>query len=225
MTNGNNGKGHENGAANGEEDHDGLDSAAASAEDVAAPAEVDEPDAGMPPAVADLVAACVRFVASRYGVPLDFTSDTLPLLDQYARDARGELSVRPESLDLVSGTIGAYLGEVLRREHGGVWRAEGDPSTWRVLFSRVFLAFNPIGMAREALTGEEAEGFGAHLQLDDAERETVEARLRAMPEVDEADFYLPTTRHEVVAIAATALRAKMESSGLGDVRFGPDDYE
>lgn len=191
---------------------------------VALPSGPEEPDTGMPPAVADLVAACVRYVATRYGVPLDFTSDTLSLVDQYVRDGRGELSARPESLDLLSGTIGAYLGEVVRREHGGFWRAEGDPSSWRVLLSRVFLAFNPIGMAREALLVGDAEGFGAHLQLDEAEREDVEARLAALPEVDEAEFYLPTTRFEVVQIAASALRAKMESSGLGNVRFEEEDY-
>lgn len=213
MTTGKDGNGrHENGALaqDPNQDSSSLDS---------------EVDAGMPAPIADLVAACVRYVATRYGVPLDFTSDTLSLIDQYVRDARAELAVRPETLDLVSGTIGAYLGEVIRREHGGYWLAEGDPSTWRVQLSRVFLAFNPVGMAREALTGEEAEGFGAHLQLDEAEKEAVEARLAAMPEADESEYFLPTTRHEVVAIAASALRAKMEASGLGDVRFSPDDYE
>jgi hypothetical protein len=185
----------------------------------------DEPDGGMPPAIADLVAACVRFVATRYRVPLDFSSDTLSLVDQYVRDSRGEIAVRPESLELLSATIGAYLGEVVRREQGGYWRTDGDPSSWRVLLSRVFLAFNPIGMAREALTLSDAEGFGAYLQLDEAEREDVEARLAVLPEIDEADFYLPTTRFEVVQIACAALRAKMEASGLGAVRFTPDDYE
>lgn len=179
----------------------------------------------MPPAVGDLAAACVRFVATRYGVPLDFTPDTLSLVDQYVRDSRKEVAEKPESLDLVQGAIGAYLGEVLRRQFSGTWRAEGDPSTWRVLMRTVFLAFNPIGMAREALTGEEAEGWGAHLHLDEAEREAVEGRLAALPEVDADDFYLPTTRAEVIEIAVSALRARMQASGLGDVQFGAEDYE
>lgn len=182
-------------------------------------------DAGMPPAVADLAAACLRFVTTRYKVPLDFTSDTLPLVDQYARDSRAEIAERPESLDLLAGALGAYFGEVMRREHGGFWRTDGDPSAWRLLFSHVFLSFNPIGMAREALTGEESEGFGAHLQLDDAEREEVEARLKALPDVDPDEFYLPTTRFEVVQIAVDALQTKMQSTGVGDVTFSPEDYD
>lgn len=212
----------------GDEDEKGPDS---SKDDLAAggsPVEVadESPDplAPMPPAVADLVAACVRFVATRYGVPLDFTQDTLSLVDQYARDGRRELSVRPEGVDLLAGSIGAYLGEVIRREHGGYWVADGDPSAWRVQLSRVFLSFNPIGMAREALTLEEAEGFGAHLQLDEAERDAVEARLAALPEVDEEEFFLPTTRFDIVQIAVHALRAIMQSNGLADVRFTPEDY-
>jgi hypothetical protein len=182
-------------------------------------------EAGMPPPVVDLVTACMRFVATRYGLPLDFSGDTLSLIDQYVRDARTELKERPEGLDLMQGAVGAYLGEVIRLTHGGTWRAEGDPSAWRVQLSRVYLAFNPIGMAREALTLEEAEGWGAHLQLDDAEKDAVESRLAALPEVDEAEFSLPSTRFDVVQIAVAALRARMEASGLGDVRFGPEDYD
>ncbi len=80
-------------------------------------------------------------------------------------------------------------------------------------------------MAREALTGEEAEGFGAHLSLDDGDREAVEARLNALPEVDADEYALPTTRAEVVQIAAAAIRSHMEANGLADVTFAPNDYE
>lgn len=184
-----------------------------------------EVDAGMPAVIADLAAACHRFVATRYGVPLDFTADTLSLVDQYVRDAREEVKARPEGLELVATSIGAYLGEVIRRAEGGYWRAEGEPSSFRVMLRHVFLSFNPIGMAREALTGDEAEGFGAHLALDDGDREAVEARLNALPEVDADEYALPTTRAEVVQIAAAAIRSHMESNGLADVTFAPDDYD
>lgn len=231
-----NGSGPEKGAgmgdvgavSGGDEDEKGPDSSKDDLAEDTSPLEVadapPDPLDPMPAAVADLVAACVRFVATRYGVPLDFTQDTLSLVDQYVRDGRKELSVRPEGVDLLAGSIGAYLGEVIRREHGGYWMADGDPSAWRVQLSRVFLSFNPIGMAREALTLEEAEGFGAHLQLDEAERDAVEARLAALPEVDEEEFFLPTTRFDIVQIAVHALRAIMQSNGLADVRFTPEDY-
>ncbi len=216
-----NGSPHENGSAT-----DDDEGAQASDSPLADP-DIDasgEPQTPMPANVADLAAACVRFVSSRYGVPLDFSPDTLSLVDQYVRDSRKELETRPETLDLVQGAIGAYFGEVVRLSLGGFWRAEGDPSAWRVLLSRVFLAFNPVGMAREALTVGEAEGWGAFLQLDEAERDAVENRLAALPEVDESEFYLPTTRFDVLQLATAALRSRMEASGLGDVRFGPEDY-
>src|SRR5690349_6804118 len=50
-----------------------------------------------PPPVAELCAACMRFIASKYKVALDGTSDTLSLVDQYIREAREAYKARPES--------------------------------------------------------------------------------------------------------------------------------
>jgi hypothetical protein len=177
-----------------------------------------------PPRIAELVASCVRFVAQKYRVPLDFGPDTLSLVDQYVRDARADVRQRPESLPLLQAAVGAYLGEVVRRTYGGYWFCEGDEEGWRVMLSRVYLAFNPIGMAREALTLEEAEGWHAHFELDPGDREAIERRLARAPEVDEEEYFLPTTRHEVVSIVFDELRRRMHESGTADVRFGPDDY-
>jgi hypothetical protein len=185
-----------------------------------------------PGAVAELAAACVRFVATRYGIHLDFTPDTLSLVDQWLRDARGELKERRRlqadaaSLeDLVQGAAGAYLGEVVRRRFGGVWLTDGEQPDWRVCMTHVYCAFNPIGMAREALLLGEADGWHAHFELDLGDREEIDARLAALPEVREDEFYAPSTRFDVVNIVVDALRDKMRASGLGDVQFGPEDYE
>jgi hypothetical protein len=180
--------------------------------------------AAPPQDVAELAASCVRYVGSKYKVGLDFTEDTLSLVDQYAKDARAEITVRPESAALLAAAIGAYLGEVIRRRFGGYWRAEGDHETWRVLLSRVYLSFNPIGMALEALTGEDVEGWNAHFELDPGERELVDARLAALPPVEEEEFFMPTTRMEVVHVVYEAIRAHMRDNGNADVRFGPEDY-
>lgn len=177
-----------------------------------------------PEHVAELAASCARFVLAKYRVPLDGTSDTLSLLDQYVRDARAEITVKPEALDLLAASIGSYLGEVIRRAYGGVWFAEGDHDAWRVDMTRVFLTFNPIGMAREALTGREEDGWHAHLEMDDAEKEEVLRRLAALSEVDEDEYFLPSTRFDVVALAVEALRAKMVADGHGDVTFTSQDY-
>lgn len=220
--------GHVNGVhrpTDDEEDEDGQEAAGDGAVD-------DEPEeiAPMPPAVAELAAACVRFVASKYGVALDFGPDTLSLVDQYVREARAELETKSEGdrqghLLLLQASIGAYLGEVIRRAHRGLWFCTGEHDGWRVRMTRVYLELNPIGMAREALTLETAEGWGAHLETDPAERDALAERLAALGEVEDDEFYAPTTRFDIVEIAVEALAARARSNGLGDVRFTAEDYE
>jgi Family of unknown function (DUF6278) len=185
------------------------------------------PPAPLPPPperVAELCAACMRFVASKYKVSLDGTPDTLSLLDQYVREAREAAQERPESVELVAPAVGAYLGEVMRQMFRGEWWAEGDYDSWRLYFTNVYLAFNPLGMALEAITMTDAEGWNAHLTLDPGEREEIEERLAAMPEVDEEEYYLPTTRLDVVTAVVETLRARAEGAGTGDVTFSKDDY-
>ena len=182
-----------------------------------------------PGPVAELAAACMRFVASRYKVALDGQPETLSLLDQYVRDARDAVRERPESIDLVAPAVGAYLGEVMRQEFGAEWSLPseqgGDHDAWRLCFTHVYLAFNPLGMAREALTLTEAEGWNGHLTLDPGEADMIKERLEAMPEVDEEEYYLPSTRFDVVNAVVDTLRARAESTGTGSVRFTPDDYD
>jgi hypothetical protein len=178
-----------------------------------------------PPQVAELVAACMRFVAAKYKVALDGTPDTLSLVDQYIRDARTAYEARPESIDLVAPAVGAYLGEVMRQEFAAEWFAEGSHEAWRLYFRHVFLAFNPVGMVREAITMREEEGWNAHLVLDPAEREVIEERLAVMPDVDEDEYYLPSTRFDVITVVVETLRARAEASGTGDVTFNRDDYD
>lgn len=185
-----------------------------------------------PDRVAELCAACMRFVASKYKVSLDGTPDTLSLLDQYVRDAREAVRERPESIELVAPAIGAYFGEILRHMSWtqaaatpAEWWAQGDFDGWRLYFTNVYLAFNPLGMAREAITMTEEAGWSAHMMLDPGEREEIEQRLAAMPDVDEEEYYLPTTRLEVVTVVVETLRARAEAAGVADVTFSKEDYE
>jgi hypothetical protein len=187
-----------------------------------------EPDpdavADPPPEVAELAAACVRFVSTRYGIRLDFMPETLSVLDQWVRDARAELKERPELVELVQSSAGAYLGEVVRRTFGANWLLEKEHAGWRLGLSTVFCAFNPVGLVREALMLGEADGWHAHFELDPGEKEMIEARLSALPEVGEDEYYAPSTRFDVVNIVVDALRERMRGTGLGDVRFGVADY-
>ncbi len=178
-----------------------------------------------PPQVAELVAACMRFVASKYKVALDGSPDTLSLVDQYVREARIAYAARPESIDLVAPAVGAYLGEVIRQEFDAEWFAEGSHEAWRLYFHNVFLSFNPVGIVREAITMQDEQGWNAHLTLDPAEREIIDERLAAMPQVDEDEYYLPTTRFDVITAVVETLRARAEASGTGDVSFTREDYD
>ena len=190
-------------------------------DDVAGAARPAEP---IPAEVADLAAACVRFVATRYGVTLDFEPETLSFVDQWLREARAEVNTRAEATELVQAAAGAYLGEVIRRAFGAEWAVAEDHAGWRLYLSTVYCAFNPIGMAREALLLGSAEGWHAHFELDPAQRGGIEQRLEALPAVEDGEYYAPSTRFDVVHILVEALAADMQARGHGDVRFTPDDY-
>jgi hypothetical protein len=180
-----------------------------------------------PAHVLELAAGCTRFVQARYGVALDFDPDTLSLLDQWVRDAREQAAEHPETVDLVQAAAGAYLGEVIRRQFGGTWHAPegfGTWTDWRLCLAPVYCAFNPIGMTREALLLEPQEGWHAHFELDPGEADAIHARLAALPQVEENEYYAPSTRYDVVCIVVEALRESMRARGLSDVTFGADDY-
>ncbi len=178
-----------------------------------------------PTVISDLLSSCVRFVHAKYGVLLDGTQDTLSLLDAYVNEARLSAAERPETLPLTAAAIGAYFGEVVRLAFGATWVTVGDHDTWRLCLGRVYLTFNPLGTAMEALTGESAPGWHAHLTLEPDDQEQLERRLAALGDVPDDEFFLPTTRFDVISIAVDAIHGRMVASGLGDVTFTPDDYE
>jgi hypothetical protein len=161
-----------------------------------------------PPEVAELAASCLRFVFAKYKLKLDFTQDTLSVLDHYVKEARGELRARPEGQALIEASVGAYFGEVVRGVFDSNWRTEGEYPEWRLSMSEVYLAFNPIGMAREALIQADAPGWHSHLDMHASEKEDVERRLASLPQVREDEYYALSTRFDVLELAVDALRAR-----------------
>jgi hypothetical protein len=195
-----------------------------------------------PPAVADLARACVRFVEKALGVALDYTLETLPVLDHYLREARRDAAERPAAGLLVAHAAGAYLGEVVRRRHVSWWRTEGDdPAAWRIELESVYLSFSPVELiadvlmrapaplvreaSAERLDTEEEPAEGERLELEEEDRKAVAERLAELPPVGEDEFYAPSTRVEVIDIAVDAIRARRIGDGEGDSVLGPDDYE
>jgi hypothetical protein len=175
-----------------------------------------------PSEIADLAAACVRFVHDALGMELDFTPETVPILDHYLKErAKG---AGEELLDLLAPAAGAYFGEVVRRHMpGSRWYApEGDYPAHRLEFDPFYLCFNPIGIAREVLTQSTAEGYGAHFQVLDDARDAVRHSLDST-EVEPADYYTLSVRLEAIEQIADLLSA-MESGKRDRRRFGPEVY-
>ena len=178
-----------------------------------------------PPAIQELADACVRFVERAVGVKLDYTAETLPLLDHYLASARDAALARPETVAVIVQTAGAYFGEVIRRRHASFWRTENvDPADYRIELEQVYLAVTPAELARQALLGSELED-DAMLELEDDDRDAVAERLAELPEVTEQEFYAPSTRLEVLDIAVEAIQARRLAADEPERHFGPEDYD
>lgn len=154
----------------------------------------------------ELADACVAAVSNALHVELDYTQDTLPLLDHYLTQARGP---REEILNLVAPMCGAYFGEVLLRSLGPArWHApDGDYPDYRLEFETVFLHFNPIGVALEAMLEQPIVGYGATLGLRERERLAVEKAVELYGDVREDDYYRLAIRYEVIEQAVETLRS------------------
>lgn len=182
-----------------------------------------------PPAeVAELANACVRFVERKLGVPLDYTLETLPLLDHYLLEAREEVRDKPELYALIVNAAGAYFGEVVRRRLPSWWHMpSSDPASWQIQAEPIYLWFEPVAVAHDALMhgeGEGGEGSVARLEIEEDDRETLVERLAELPAVTESEYYSLSTRVEIIDIAADVIKARMLESGLGDIVFTLEDY-
>jgi flagellar motor protein MotB len=63
-----------------------------------------------------------------------------------------ELDLKAEEHWEVWFSYGAWIGETMRRRHGGHWLMMGDdPHTWRVGFSKIFLEIAPFVFAEQLL--------------------------------------------------------------------------
>lgn len=166
-----------------------------------------------PPIVTDLALGAFRLVKENLSFELDFTAETLPVLDHYLATLRDEGDGRPDEtvVALVTSCAGAYFGEVVRRTLRDLrWRMpdeDDEYKEWRIEEVRGRLEFNPLGVALEALLLESFTGWGAHLEISgDAKREAVGRSLAATGSVREDDFYRLAVRHEAIEQALDVLR-------------------
>jgi len=180
-----------------------------------------------PEPIADLVRACLDYVKRALGTSLDFTPETLPLLDHYLREVRDELERKPELASLTAHAAGAYFGEVLRRQMRGFWRTPTESlHDFQVCSSVAFVSVNPFGAAYDALYGStEHDGPRSMLRVAPEDHGYIAARLATVPEVPEDQYFLLTTRIEVIEIAVEALRARLEEEGYSEMEYTAQDYE
>ncbi len=179
-----------------------------------------------PEDVAEATTACLEYVRRATGVGLDFSPDTLGVLDHYVLTARKDLAAKPELAALVTRAVGAYFGEVVRARVPSFWRVPtANVHDWQLCTSSVFFWFNPVGVAYDALYGtNEHEGVRSILRPAAEDREFLERRLEAMPPLPEDEFYLLSTRFEVIEVCVETLRARLEERGYGESEFGEDEY-
>ncbi|MFL6072580.1 MAG: hypothetical protein ACJ73S_04200 [Mycobacteriales bacterium] len=96
---------------------------------------------------------CAGLVESQFGRQLDWTVDSLAVLDEVCAELLAGGPLAGERLDLWWKLVGAYTGEVLVREYGGQWIAhERAPGAYAVTVSGT-TAF-PFAVTHRVLSGE-----------------------------------------------------------------------
>jgi hypothetical protein len=203
-----------NGAGNGLDDDDGLLPHEGVIGDV--PAEILE-----------LAESCRQFVLSAVGVELDYEVETLPLLDEYVRVASAGLSDRPEARPVVTRAVAAYFGEVVRRRIDGFWRHREDlDDPWELCARRALLSMSPLGIVLEILERTtEHDGPSGELRLSPEDGKIADERLGRIPPVSEEEYYLLSTREEVIETVYEALRDALRAEGRESLVFEESDYD
>lgn len=180
-----------------------------------------------PEPIPDYVTACLEYVRRALKVDLDFTPETLPLLDHYITLSRETIKERPELAPLITRAAGAYFGELVRARVSGFWRVPTiNVHDWAVCSDRVFLWFNPIGTAYDALyANNEHDGPRSMLRVSPEDHELLAQRLAILPPVPEDEFFSFSTRFEVLEVASETLYQKLLDDGYEGTEFTLQDYE
>ncbi len=183
-------------------------------------------DEHAPDVIEDLALGAFRLVKEKLDFELDFTPDTLPVLDHYLTELLKEDEGEPDEkvVSLVGPCAGAYFGEVVRRALGDLrWHCPEDYEGWRIEAADVFLCFNPIGVALEAMHRGPLADWSAHFALLPGDQAIVNASLEATGPVREDDYYRLAVRFEVLEQSLHVLRERDKLRGEHRT-FGPEVY-
>jgi len=196
--------------------------------------EQDARAAEAPETIRELADRCVAHVRHRLGFELDYTVDTVSVLDHFvasvlADEGEGEPPPpghprRVGSAHLLAPTVGAYFGEVLRRAFQGRWRLGAETADrWVLELEEVFLRLNPAGVAAEAFFGGPVAGWSGELATAPELVAVIQERLAAAPPIPEEEFYTFAARHEALQIAEDYLKER--AARFGAIGCAPADYD
>jgi hypothetical protein len=191
----------------------------------------DEPHGGVlgeiPAEILELSESCRQFALSAVGVELDYDVETLPILDEYLRMARSGLKDRPEAEPVVTRAVAAYFGEVVRRRMDGFWLHREDPNDeWHLCARRALLSMSPLGVVLDVMAAStEHHGPTGELRLAPDDQRLADERLARLPPVPEEEYYLLSTRQEVVETVYEALRDRLKAEGRESLVFEESDYD
>lgn len=169
-----------------------------------------------PGAVHELAERAVEFVRNSLGLVLDYTPETLPLLDHYLSAVPRE---QEETVTLIAATAGAYFGEVVRRVLDGEWEQTNDsPTTWNLAIPGG-LRIVPTDLADAAIRQtEEAAAY----EVPPGDRAAIEEVLTARGTVAEDEYYSLAGRLEVMQLIADVLGAR-RLTGVSSLAEEPED--
>ena len=188
----------------------------------------------IPHEIETLADLCVAHVKNRFSFELDFGIDTLSVLDGFIDavvkdECEGVMPPpgdrrRSHLLHLLAPTVGAYWGEVLRRQFGGRWRfITQEPANWILEFDEFFLRMNPAGTAASVVMGESVEEWKSSLVTSPELMGPLMERLAVAPPLPEDQFYTLTTIHETIQIAEEYLRERAAKDG--SIGCTQEDYD
>lgn len=186
----------------------------------------ESPFFNVPQPIIDLANSLVDFVERALGIRPDFSMETLSIVDHYAVQARGEVLHRPEVLDLTAQALGAYFGEVVRRNLGAFWLIPSPNfHDWSLCGTTAFISINPIGVGYDALLGSnDHNGPSSQLKLSGQDRALLQDRLGNLPEVGQDEYHSLCTRLEVLEIAMDCIRGQATARGYDEVTYSAEDY-
>ncbi len=166
----------------------------------------------LPEEICQLTERCRAHVHKRFSLELDFTSDTLSVLDFFVEELvkdenRGVAPLpghpsRMNMLHLFAPTMGAYFGALLSKQFGGRFRhTEQDISKWRFEFETFFVRFNPVAVAAGVIAKQEVDGLPALLISTPSLSQRLQERFDAAPEIPEDDYFSFCSFFESIQIA------------------------